>query len=138
MKILVDTNIILDVLCNRPDFYESSSRILKYCEVNKINGFISALSLPNIVYIMRKELTPQKTAQLIQNLIMIFQIIELKTNDLKNASLLFSNDYEDAIQMCQAERINADCIITRNIRDFCNSKVPAYKPLEFFERYALE
>lgn len=54
MKILIDTNVILDVLCDRTDFVESSSKIWKLCEVEKIDGYISALSILNIVYILEK------------------------------------------------------------------------------------
>ena len=134
MKVLIDTNVILDVLCNRSEFVEDSSREWKYCEVNQIEGYISALSVPNIVYILRKELTPQKTQQLIQQILMIFEVIDLKSSDLKNAAEMLSSDFEDAVQMCCANRIKADYIITRNIRDFKESKVPALKPSELLER----
>ena len=134
MKILIDTNVILDVLCNRAEFLEASSKVWKYCEVNQIEGYISALSVPNIVYILRKELTPQKTKQLIQQITMIFKVVDLKSTDLKVAAELLTSDYEDALQMSQASRIGADYIVTRNIRDFKDSKVPALKPLELLER----
>lgn len=134
MKVLIDTNVILDVLCNRSEFVENSSRVWKYCELNQIEGYISALSVPNIVYILRKELTPQKTQQLIQQILMIFEVIDLKSSDLKNAAAMLSSDFEDAIQMCCANRIKADYIVTRNIRDFKESKVPALKPSELLER----
>lgn len=134
MKVLIDTNVILDILCNRSEFVEDSSRVWKYCEVNQIEGYISALSVPNIVYILRKELTPQKTQQLIQQILMIFEAIDLKSSDLKNAAEMLSSDFEDAVQMCCANRIKADYIITRNIRDFKESKVPALKPSELLER----
>lgn len=134
MKVLIDTNVILDVLCNRTDFVEKSSKIWKYCEVGKIEGYISALSIPNIVYILRKELTPQKTQQIIQQIMMIFNVVDLRSSDLKNAAEMLSNDFEDAIQMSCASRIEADYIITRNIRDFINSEVIALKPSELLER----
>lgn len=134
MKILIDTNVILDVLCNRPDFVEESSKIWKLCEVDKVEGYISALSVPNIVYILRKELTPQKTQQMIQQIMMIFRIADLKSSDLKNAAEMYSSDFEDAVQMCCASRIRADYIVTRNIRDFKDSTVPAFKPSELLER----
>ena len=95
MKVLIDTNVILDVLCNRS---ESSSRVWKYCEVNQIKGYISALSVPNIVYILCKELAPQKTQQLIQQILMIFEVIDLKSSDLKNAAEMLSSDFEDTMQ----------------------------------------
>lgn len=134
MKILVDTNVILDVLYNRSEFVESSSKVWKYCEVNQIEGYISAMLVLNIVYILRKELTPQKTEQLIQQITMIFKIVELKSTDLKAAAEMFTSYYEDALLMCQASRINADYIVTRNIRDFNDSRVPALKPSELLER----
>lgn len=134
MKVLIDTNVILDVLCNRPDFVETSSKIWKYCEVKQIEGYISALSVPNIVYILRKELTPEKTQELIKKIMLIFDIIELKSADFKNASEMLTSDYEDALQMCCANRIKADYIATRNIRDFKDSKIPALKPSELLER----
>ena len=134
MKILVDTNVIFDVLCNRSEFVEASSKVWKYCEVGQIEGYISALSVPKIVYILRKELTPEKTAQLIQQITMIFKVVDLKSADLTAAADMFSSDYEDALQMCQASRINADFIVTRNIRDFKESKIPALKPSELLER----
>lgn len=134
MKVLIDTNVILDVLCDRPDFAEASSKVWKYCEINQIEGYISALSIPNIVYILRKELTPEKTLKLIQQIMMIFEIAELKASDLKNAAEILTSDFEDAVQMCCASRIKADYIITRNIRDFKDSKGPALKPSEFLER----
>ncbi|ADU23699.1 type II toxin-antitoxin system VapC family toxin [Ruminococcus albus] len=134
MKILIDTNVILDVLCNRPDFVENSSKIWKYCEVNKIDGYVSALTVPNIVYILRKELDPKKTEQLIKQILMIFEVVDLKSSDLNSAAEMLTSDYEDALQMCQASRINADFIVTRNIRDFKDSKIPALKPSELLDR----
>ena len=60
MKLLIDTNVILDVLCNRPEFVYDASKVFKFCEVKKVDGYICALSIPNIVYIMRKELDSEK------------------------------------------------------------------------------
>ena len=130
MKIWIDTNIILDVLCNRKGFVEDSSKIWKMCETNRIEGYISALSVPNIVYILRKELDPEKTMEIIQKLTLIFDVVDLKVSDLKNAAAMLTSDYEDAIQMCQAARIHAEHIVTRNIRDFKESSVQALTPAE--------
>lgn len=134
MKVLIDTNVILDVLCGRAEFLEASSRVWKYCEINKLSGVISALSVPNIVYILRKELDPDKTKEIIDRLLLIFDVAELKAEDLRKAAEMKTADYEDAIQMCCADRINADFIITRNIRDFVSSPVPAVKPSELLDR----
>lgn len=134
MKMLIDTNVILDVLCARENFLEASSKVWKYCEVNKVDGYISALSVPNIVYILRKELTPQKTQQIIDRLFLIFKIADLKSDDLKKAAAMKASDYEDALQIICASRIKADFIVTRNVKDFSGSKVPVVTPSEFIDR----
>lgn len=131
---LIDTNVVLDVLCKREGFYEDAARIMKYCEVNKITGVISALTIPNIVYIMRKELDAQKTRDVIEKLQLVFTIADLKSDDIKKALSMNFKDFEDALQSACASRIKADYIITRNIRDFINSKVTAIKPTELLER----
>ena len=123
MRILVDTNVILDVLCNRTEFVEASSQIWKRCEVEQIEGFISALSVPNIVYILRKELSPQKTKQLFQQITMIFKIVDLKATDLKEAAEFTASDYDEAVLFCQARRIRADYIVTRTSANCKDSRV---------------
>ena len=51
MKVFIDTNVILDVLCKRDKFYNDSLNVLKLCEANIIKGYLSALSITNIIYI---------------------------------------------------------------------------------------
>lgn len=134
MKVLIDTNVILDVLCNREGFSEASAKVWKYCETGILDGYVSALSIPNIVYILRKELDPDKTKTVIDRLFMLFDIVELMPDDLKKAADMKLPDFEDAVQMVCADRIDADFIVTRNIRDFSASKVTAVKPTELLER----
>ncbi len=134
MKILIDTNIILDVLCNRKDFAEDSLKVFKYCETHQVTGYISALSIPNIVYIMRKELDQNRIREILTSLTAIFSVVDLRETDLMKAAELEFGDYEDALQSICASRIKANYIVTRNIKDFTNSIVPAIKPSELFDR----
>ena len=134
MKILIDTNVILDVLCNRADFVEDSLKVFKYCEADRIDGCISALSIPNIVYIMRKELDGERVKEILTALTSIFTVVDLRERDLLRAADWNFPDYEDALQAVCASRIKANYIVTRNIKDFKYSPVPAVKPSELFER----
>ncbi len=134
MKILIDTNVILDVLCNRQNFVEDSLKVFKYCEAEQITGYISALSIPNIVYIMRKELDNEKIKEILTKLTSIFSVVDLREGDLLKAADMDFSDYEDALQSVCAARIKVNSIITRNIKDFKNSGIPAIKPTELFER----
>lgn len=134
MKLLIDTNIVLDVLCNRKGLVENSSKVFKLCETKKLDGYMSAISVPNIAYILRKELSIEKLKSIIVKLNIIFSIIELKPNDLILATDLDFKDYEDALQSVCAKRIKADFIITRNTKDFKNSPVKAITPEQLFDR----
>ena len=131
MRALSDTNIILDVLCQRERFFENSSMVFKLCEMKKLDGVISALSIPNLVYIMRKELDHDAIKIVLQKLSLIFKIEDLKAADLLKAAVMDFKDYEDAHQSICAERTNADFIISRNVKDFQNSSVKAVTPEEF-------
>lgn len=134
MKILIDTNVVLEVLCNLKEFAEDSLRGFKYCEANQITGCISALSIPNIVYIMRKELDGERIKEILTTLTSLFTVVDLRETDLMKAADLEFSDYEDALQAVCAARTKANYIVIRNIKDFRNSTVPAIKPSELFER----
>lgn len=133
MVILIDTNIILDVLCQRNDFYKDSANIFRLCEIKKLYGVVSTLSFANISYIMRKEYAASKIGGILERLSFIFDISDLTVEDLKRAAALNFKDYEDAIQCACALRSKADYIISRNTKDFTLSKIPAITPKEFLE-----
>ncbi|MCF0116659.1 MAG: PIN domain-containing protein, partial [Bacilli bacterium] len=112
MKILVDTNVVLDVLSNRSEFLSDSLKVLKLCEIRKITCFISSLSISNIVYILQKELDENKIKTLINNLFLIFEVVDLKADDIKKAIDFGFTDFEDAFQSACAKRVKADYIVT--------------------------
>ena len=134
MKVLIDTNVILDVLYKREGFYEDSLKIWKLCETRKLDGYISALSIPNIVYILRRELDPEKTLEVINNINLVFKIYDLKSEIIMQAAEKKTKDYEDALQMVTAQKLKASFIVTRNIKDFAGSKIIAVKTSELLER----
>ena len=134
MKLLIDANIILDVLQKREPHYKYSAIIWKLCETHKVTGYVSVLTFMNMVYILRKELTPEKVEETYKALSLIFSFENLTNEDVKNALMKKQKDFEDAVQVETAERISADFIITRNVKDFMKSPIPAYTPLEFLQR----
>ena len=130
MRLLIDANVILDVLQNREPHVKDSSVIWKLCETRQAEGFISALTFANLVYIMRKELNPEQIEEVMQKLSLIFTFAELSPSDLTTAAHLQWDDFEDALQSVTAERIHADYMVTQNVRDFLKSKVTAFTPAE--------
>ena len=85
MVLLIDANIILDVLLNRPEFVKESSLVWKLCETEQAKGYISALTFANLVYIMRKQLTPEKIEDVLQRLGLIFEFADLTSADVSKA-----------------------------------------------------
>lgn len=134
MKLLIDANILLDVLQKRQPYYYDSSLVWKLCETESAEGYISTLTVANLVYIMRKELDSEKIEQVFQKLKLIFQIADFSVSDITRAVEMKWNDFEDAAQSATAERIHANYIITRNIRDFKESRVPALTPAEYLTK----
>lgn len=134
MKLLIDTNILLDVLQNREPHVRHSAIIWKLCETERAKGYVSALTFANLVYVMRKELDPQRIEEILQALSLIFEFVDFNASDLSCAAELKWDDFEDAVQSVTAERIHADYMITRNVRDFGKSKVIAFTPAELIAR----
>ena len=100
----------------------------------KAKGYVSALTFANLVYIMRKELEPKKIKETLDALSLIFEFSDFNVSDLTHAAELEWDDFEDALQSVTAERVHADYIITRNVRDFTKSKVVAFTPSELIAR----
>ncbi len=134
MRVLIDGNVILDVMQNRKPFVSSSSKVWKLCETNQVEGYVSALTFSNLVYVMRKELSADKISEVLKVLGLIFHFADLKTADLREAGELAWDDYEDALQFVTAKRIQADMIITRNVRDFQQSRIKVLTPSEYLKK----
>lgn len=136
MKLLVDANILLDVLQAREPHVKASSLIWKLCETGEVQGYVSALTFADLVNVMRKDLNPKGIRDVLNKLQLIFHIAALSEADLRQASEMEWKDFENAVQCATAERIGSDFIITRNVKDFLQSrKVIALTPVEFLERY---
>lgn len=133
MVLLIDTNIIIDVLKQRGEFYTDSKRIFDLCELQIVEGHVSALSIANLIYILRKELDPYKTKVIVELLDKIFKIEDLRAVELLPAARQQEKDFEDALQAMCARRIKADYIVTRNQKDFPAPGIPAISPHRLLE-----
>lgn len=133
MKVLIDTNVILDVLEYRLPHYEASKQMLMLCEQGAVEGYVSGLSFANIVYIMRKKLDAVKIEQIHNALGEIFTFVDLTADDISEAVRMRWGDFEDALQAASAKRIKADGIITRNVKDFECMSIASMTPADFLK-----
>lgn len=131
MKILFDTNVILDVFLERHPFFEASSQVLGLAEQDKIEGWIGGTTVTTIHYLLAKALTPQKAEVYINELLKIFHITSINRVVLADALTCNFRDYEDAVLYQTALHANLDAILTRNQKDFQHSSLPVFSPKEF-------
>ncbi|MDR2183842.1 MAG: PIN domain-containing protein [Clostridiales bacterium] len=133
MKILLDTNIAMDIITKR-EGYEDSLMLLRHCELGNLNGFVSALTISDLMYILRKHIAPNEVNNAVQTLLVIVDILDVLKSDVMYAFSSGIKDFEDAVQMSCASRINADYIVTKNIKDFVSGAVPAVLPINILKR----
>ena len=134
MKILVDTNIILDVLLKREPHNRAAQVIMTKCAEREITGYLAAHSIPNIFYVLRKEYSQAERRKFIRNLCEIFRISDLNAEKIMSAidNEQFS-DFEDCLQEECAVAETVDYIVSRNLADFKQSRVKVVEPDEFMK-----
>lgn len=131
IKAFLDSDIVLDVGTGRKPFFDNSKITLKIFENNFSFGYLSANSITNIYYILRKISTNEKTKLFLNEILRYLNIIEVNQSNIFNALESEMKDFEDAVQYSCALTQKCDCIVTRNIEDYKSSKIPIYSPEEF-------
>ena len=135
MKILIDTNIIIDYLADRLPFADHAEQVLQLCRSGKVEGLVTASAVTDIYYIVKKVAGREKTLEAIRTLCSVLDIADVGKADILGAMELDMPDYEDALAAQCAKRIKADYIVTRNIADFAASPVPAKEPAAFIGQF---
>ena len=127
MRLLLDINIVVDILSKREGFTDSLA-ILRCCEAGLVEGYVSATTVTDVMYIMRKHIRPDTIRETVQLLLTIVDVAGVQKSDINAAFISGMTDYEDAVQASCAVRIKADYIVTRNVKDFEKSPVSAVQP----------
>ena len=131
MKVLFDTNIIIDVLLDRKPFSEHASYLMSRVERSEINGFLCATTVTTIHYLLSKYLDKEKAIDSINSIMALFEIASVNRLVIENALKSKFSDFEDSVLHESARHAGVEYIITRNIKDFKKSKIPAYTSTEF-------
>ena len=134
MKVLVDTNILIDYVLVRQPFFSSAERIVMLCDSKKPEGYIAAHTVMNMFFILRHDYKTEERKNILKELCEIFNVVGI---DQKKIIASLENedfsDVEDCLQTECAKSCGADYIVTRNVKDFQNSEVPAILPDEFLK-----
>jgi predicted nucleic acid-binding protein len=139
MKVFFDTNVLIDVVAKRQQFYIDSARIWTLAEEGKIDGLVSAISFTNIFYVVRK-LKSQKVARQALSLLRLnFSIVACDEHVLSQAMDADIKDFEDAVQYLSAMSAGADCLASRNPSHFPTAPdCPVLTPTEFLAANSFE
>lgn len=130
MKILFDTNVILDVLLLRKPYYSAATYLLSEVERGNIEGYVCPTTITTIAYLVTKVKGSEEAKKLIKNLINIFELTELNKSIFESASSYKISDFEDAVIHESANLSHIDGIVTRNIKDFKHALIRIYDPEE--------
>lgn len=130
--VLLDTCIIIDVLQKREPFWKDAVKLFHAAANNKIVGVVTAKSVTDISYLYhRYSHDNQATREVILKLLSLFQCADTASGDCINALHSDASHYEDAVMMETAKRIQADYIVTRNLKDYKHSQVQVILPADF-------
>ena len=135
MKVLLDTNILLDIVEKREPYFSDSYQVFMKSAKKEIEAIIGASSITDIYYVTRRNC--KDTNQAIGYIIDLLKVaapVDTKAADIEEAIKLNFPDFEDAVVAATAARENADFIITRNTGDFAKSPVPAFNPEDFLKK----
>jgi predicted nucleic acid-binding protein len=134
MRVLFDTDVLLDLFLDRAGFAENAVALWDVNRQGQIEGYISSITPINLFYIDRKLKGAELARQAVERLLTAFQVCSADRALLQVALTLPLADYEDAVQLACALTHHFDAVITRNIEDYRNSPLPVLTPVEMLAR----
>lgn len=136
MRLMIDTNIFLDVLAEREPFFKDSKAVLDLCENKRVQGFLSASSATDIFYLIRRQLHSVDLAyKALGSVLDIAKVLTVTNEDVLNAYLQRASDFEDCLLATCAKANQCDAIVTRNKKDFLSFGITLFSPEELLNIY---
>ena len=133
MKVLFDTNVILDVLLDRQPHVEASAEALSRAETGDISGYLCATTMTTLHYLTAKALGPAQAMTHLRSLLALCEIAPVHRPVLETALNAGFTDFEDAVLHEAARQVASDAIVTRNPRHFKKALLPIYTPEELLQ-----
>lgn len=130
MKILFDTNIVLDVLMDRLPYSDSAVELFSHVENGRLIGCLCGTTITTVFYLTAKPVGTVKAKEEIKKLMDLFEVAPVNRHVLQSALLLEFDDFEDAVIHEAAINVGVDAIVTRNLKDFKKSRLPVYSSQE--------
>jgi len=133
IKVLVDTNVILDIGLKREPHFHESAGFFKAIDGENVRGYVTASTITDIYYISKKEKGHATAIAFIQNLIQLLDVVGVDKEIVMAALNAEGSDFEDAIQISSAEANDIGTIVTHNTKDFLFSSLKILTPGAFLK-----
>ncbi len=131
MRVLLDTNVVLDLLLGREPFARDAATVVSLVERSRVEGLLCATTVTTIHYLLTRHLPADAARESVRNLLKLFTIAPVNRAVLEEAQRSKICDFEDAVIVSAARLAGADLILTRNQRDFRRAGMPVLGPDEW-------
>lgn len=141
MKVLIDTCVLVDFLQKRAPFDSDARDVMMLVASNFVDGFTTAKAVTDIYYLTHRTThSNEQTKKVLGGLLSIIGVMNTQGVDIQQALISSVSDFEDAVMIATAKCEGADCIVTRNMKDYEKAELPVYTPADFVQmiRQSLE
>ncbi|RKI64383.1 PIN domain-containing protein [bacterium 1xD42-67] len=139
MKLLIDTNVVLDVLLRREPFSKTAAEVLNLTQRDDVREYVSASAITDIYYIANKQMKDRDAVRdLLKRLLMVVSVVAVSEREIQNALNLAWGDFEDSVQYSVALLNEMDGIVTRNPSDYQEANMRIWLPEQALELFANE
>lgn len=134
MRVLLDTNVLLDSVLQRPPWHKDADAIQQAAALGQVSCAVTTLSLTTLFYVGRKAVGTAAARAGVRRYLAGFTILPIDKQALLDADAMAGSDLEDNIQITAAVTASLDAIVTRNVADFAHSPIPVWEPAELLRR----
>lgn len=139
MKLLIDTNVVLDVLLQREPFWRTATAVLNLTQRDDVREYVPASAITDIYYIANKQMKDRDAVRdLLKRLLMVVSVAAVSEREIQNALNLAWGDFEDSVQYSAALMNEMDGIVTRNPSDYQEANMRIWLPEQALELFANE
>jgi len=134
MRVLLDTNVLLDAMLQRAPWHKEADAVLQAAALGQVSCAATTLTLATLFYLGRKVVGTAPARAGVRNYLAAFAILPIDKQTLLDADAMPGNDFEDNILIAAAVAASMDAIVTRNLADFAHSPIPVWDPAEVLKR----
>ncbi len=132
MKLLIDTNVLLDVFLCREQFVADAKKLFIMKQFRDAELWIAAQSYTDLYYVGAKAHGSDRMQEILKRIFPLLNVCSIDGVDISNVLSEQWEDFEDCLIWRAAKKIKADYIVTRNMADFARSDIPVLTPAKFF------